>query len=293
MAVQHDELDIPPRFAPRAAPAQTYRVRQREADGSRRLMIVAGAIGGAALLAVVGGWSLLSRGPASVPVIMADSRPIRVKPEARGGLQVAGANDDIMAPDGTKLTDALAAPTETPQTEQLRQMQQADLERNKASAAGASLLIPVPMPPTAAAATPPPAPTLPALATAPTPRAAPAAPMHVATNEMKPAEIPRPTPSKPAPAEARQAEPVHPSVGKTAVQLAAVGSEDDAKAFWRRMSARMPELLLGRKPALTRIERDGRTFWRVRVDGFADTAAADSFCEQVRTKGGGCSVAAF
>jgi hypothetical protein len=77
------------------------------------------------------------------------------------------------------------------------------------------------------------------------------------------------------------------------VQLAAVGSEDDARRFWQRMTARMPELLGGKRPDMVHVERDGRSFWRVRLQGFADATAADAFCEQVRGKGGGCSVAAF
>jgi hypothetical protein len=77
------------------------------------------------------------------------------------------------------------------------------------------------------------------------------------------------------------------------VQFAALASEEAARNEWRNLSKRMPDLLNGRQPIYTRTERDGRTFWRVRTAGFADVAQARAFCDHVRTKGGGCSVADF
>ncbi|MDR3533026.1 MAG: SPOR domain-containing protein [Rhodopila sp.] len=77
------------------------------------------------------------------------------------------------------------------------------------------------------------------------------------------------------------------------VQLAALTSEEAAHNEWQQLSKRMPELLNGRQPAFSRTERDGHIFWRVRTSGFADIAQARSFCERVRAKGGGCSVADF
>ncbi len=55
----------------------------------------------------------------------------------------------------------------------------------------------------------------------------------------------------------------------------------------------MPSLLASRQPDVTRFEHDGKTFWRLRTGGFSDIAQATQFCEQVRAKGGGCSIAAF
>ena len=82
-----DDLDIPA--------AGVYRVPRRHGmdPGTKRLAIIAGGLG-AALLAVVGVWSLGGHRSSHLPVVEADTRPIRVKPENPGGLQVAGANDE-------------------------------------------------------------------------------------------------------------------------------------------------------------------------------------------------------
>jgi hypothetical protein len=77
------------------------------------------------------------------------------------------------------------------------------------------------------------------------------------------------------------------------VQLAALSSEEAARTEWRDLAKRMPGLLNGKQPILTHAERDGHTFWRLRTSGFADIAQARTFCDQVRQKGGGCSVADF
>ena len=77
------------------------------------------------------------------------------------------------------------------------------------------------------------------------------------------------------------------------VQLTAVNSEDAAKSEWQRLSKRLPDLLGQRKPAFSKTEHDGKAMWRVRTGGFADVAQATAFCDKVRAKGAGCSVADF
>jgi hypothetical protein len=269
------------------------------------MLITAGAVGGGVLL-LIGGWSLVGRGSGPVPVVQADSRPIRVRPEVRGGMQVTGANEDILSGAASKQADALGAPTELPQTEQLRQMQQAEAERARAAEAArvranerASERVAMPEPssqPVAEAPAPqaalqpsqmpaPLVPVKPALRSAPEPVPATLVPVIASAPIQTPAAI------KPAikPAETPRAAGTRPAE----VQLAAVGSEEAAKLEWHRLTTRMPELLGGRKPDVSKVERDGRVFWRVRVPGFADAAEAGSFCERVRGKGAGCSVASF
>ncbi|HBK07173.1 MAG TPA: SPOR domain-containing protein [Acetobacteraceae bacterium] len=77
------------------------------------------------------------------------------------------------------------------------------------------------------------------------------------------------------------------------VQLAALTSEESARAEWAQLAKKMPDLLGGRQPSYSKTERDGHTFWRVRTSGFSDVAQARGFCERVRAKGAGCSVADF
>ena len=89
------------------------------------------------------------------------------------------------------------------------------------------------------------------------------------------------------------AKAVPPAAKPVSVQLAALLTEDAAKAEWQQMEHRMPEVLSGHTPNFSRFERDGRTYWRVRVSGFGDMQQAKTFCERVRAKSASCSVADF
>jgi hypothetical protein len=77
------------------------------------------------------------------------------------------------------------------------------------------------------------------------------------------------------------------------VQLAALASEDAAHTEWAQLAKKLPELLNGRQPNFSRIDRDGHVFWRVRTGGFIDLAQARLFCEKIRAKSTGCTVADF
>jgi hypothetical protein len=80
---------------------------------TRRLVLIAGGLGGV-LLAVVGGWSVMGHHSTTVPVVQADSRPMRVKPENPGGMQVAGADEDIFSGGNRAGDGKLAPPPEAP-----------------------------------------------------------------------------------------------------------------------------------------------------------------------------------
>ena len=229
-------------------PSPTYRIprhHQGMDPATRRLAMIAGGLGGV-LLVVVGGWTLIGHRNAAVPVVQADSRPIRVKPENPGGMQVAGADADILS-GGTEMKDGKLAPApEAP--------------------APQALTAPPAPPPVVAAAVPAPAPVV---------AATPA----------------KPVAAKPAPAAEKR--PATPPANGALVQLTAVQSEDAARSEWQRLSKRLPDLLGQRKPAFSKTEHDGKALWRVRTGGFADVPQATAFCEKVRAKGVGCSVADF
>ncbi len=232
------ELDIPPAL---------YRV-PRQDSGTRRMVMIAGALLGAVVLAGGGLWAFQSRGPATIPVVEADPRPVRVKPENPGGLQVAGADDQILSgrPDQQRV-EGLTPPPEVPVALPARPPE------------------PAPQPVQRAALTP-----------APEPAAAPESPPPAA-------------PAQPPAAAAPPARPQPPAASGTAqVQLGALKSEQAAREEWRRLSRRLPDLFEGRQPAITRLERNGQTLYRLRTGGFADAPAAKAFCDQVKSKGGAC-----
>jgi hypothetical protein len=279
---------------------RTPRHRPGMDPNTRRLAIIAGGIG-AALVVMVGAWSLTGGKSGGIPVVEADSRPLRVKPDsAQQGPEI-----DSPTPVGKQ---ALAPTPEAPKPEALRAAaEKAAAEKLAAEKAAADKLAaekaaaeraaaerqvaaapPAAAPPTpvqpvviAPAARPP---SQPALLTAPAPQ--PSAPPTQAPQAQAPARAPAPAPAAVAPAAPARS-------GSTQVQLAAVTSEQAALSEWSRLEKRMPDVLGGRRPAVVKAERDGKTFYRLRTGGFADTSQASSFCEKVRAKGGVCSVASF
>ena len=271
-----DQYDIPQNAGPvgvgqvgagRAGLAPpSYRPQPRPAGmdpGTRRLALIAGGLGGGLLL-MVGVWSLNGHGSGTVPVIQADKTPLRVKPDNPGGMQVAGANDELLTGDATGKAGTVAPPPEKPDPQALR-----------AQAAPA----PAPAPAAVAPTAPADVAAAPAAPPAKTAAAAPVAHPPVAK-----------TPARPGVATQSVLGSAHHGAE---VQLGALASEQAAREEWERLTRRMPGLLDQHRPDVAKAEVNGRTFWRLRTTGFADVAEATSFCEQVRSKGGGCSIAAF
>lgn len=154
----------------------SYRVRPEPAGLPWRMLALAGAVVGT--LAIAGGltWLLAgrssddARAPASVPVLQADARPVKVRPDNAGGMTVANQDQIVLEPVRVRReagrqpsTGAVAPEPEAPRIEELRR---------------AAL-----PPPTAA----PPAPPPPA---APAPTAAPAAAPTAAPTAAPPATAP-------------------------------------------------------------------------------------------------------
>ena len=77
---------------------------------------------------VVGGWSMIGHHSGAVPVVQAESGPIRVKPANPGGMQITGANEDILS--GTDTNGGkLAPPPEVPEPQALRALHRRRLSR--------------------------------------------------------------------------------------------------------------------------------------------------------------------
>jgi hypothetical protein len=246
---------------------RTPRSRSGMDPNTRKLAIIAGSIGGA-LAVIVAAWSFTGgRGPGGVPVVEADSRPLRVKPEKQAqGPEVDDSDDG---------RQALAPTPEAPKPQALKAQAEA-----AAAAAAAAASRPTPPSPQPVALTSPVAPS-------------PVAPSPVPALPAAPAATSRP--ASPPPAAAAAPAPAKPpaAAGKAQVQLAAVGTAEAARDEWSRLQKRMPDILGGRTPAVLKYERDGKTLWRLRTGGFASNSEASSFCQKVRAKGGNCSVAAF
>ncbi|MDQ2762492.1 MAG: SPOR domain-containing protein [Pseudomonadota bacterium] len=253
---------------------------------SRRLIIFAVGLG-TVLAALIGASTLMGHRSTAVPVVTADPSPVRVKPENPGGMKIDGAENDVFSGGSDIANSKLAPPAESPDAMALRipvpPASTPSPSQPSASAPSASVLeasLPPAMRPSAS--------TAPAV-TPETPLAPPPVAKPLAVTSIPPAGPA--AAAHPAPAAVETAAP--PSAHQALVQLAALMSEDAARSEWQRLTKRMPELLNGRQPVFTRTERDSHTFWRVRTAGFADVAQARAFCDQVRAKGGGCSVADF
>ena len=109
-----DGMDIPPPRSNLTPPQSGYRSAAPAPDGMTRILVLA-ACGLGGLLALGGvGWLVFGRSAAPVPVIEADSRPIRVKPDNPGGMQIAGAEEAAAGP------QAMAPAIEAPAPQALR-----------------------------------------------------------------------------------------------------------------------------------------------------------------------------
>ncbi|HUZ62803.1 MAG TPA: SPOR domain-containing protein [Acetobacteraceae bacterium] len=240
----------------------------------RRLALIAGGIG-AVLVIVVGMWGFSGGGSNTAPVIEPASGPVKVRPTNPGGMKIVGANDQVLSDQAQGGPTHLAPPPQVPNPQALSQ-------QDAATASGTST-------PGTATPTPPPAPDQFALPMPPPPPpgyVAPAAP----TTALAAAQ-----PVSPA------APAIAPATGGTAagagqgtqVQLAALDSRQRARVEWQHLQQRMPGLLAGRQPDIVKAVVNGKTFWRLRMNGFATIAQATSFCAQVRAKGASCSIATF
>ncbi len=118
---------------------------------------------------------------------------------------------------------------------------------------------------------------------------APVAP-ETAPTEVKPPAKPDIPPILAAPVAPAPAAPVQ---AGAAIQLAAFATQQEAAQDWAKLADKLPALFNGHKPVVAQARIANHVVYRLRAGGFANGAAAQSFCEQVREKGGDCSLAKF
>ncbi|MFC3124821.1 SPOR domain-containing protein [Pseudoroseomonas globiformis] len=248
--------------------------------------MAAGLIGTLAVGGFVG-WAVTHYADNTIPVVAADARPIKVRPESRGGMQVANQDEIIFERRtviGTQEASGRLGPAaEAPNLDALRAattpppsiVQPQHVERVPVAPQEVPYQAPVQQAPVQAA---PIAPHSPAAAVPEAPLA-PATPQQAA----RPA-VPSPVvPSPVQPATMRTA-------GMVVVQLGALDSESGARSEWERLGRRIPELG-SRTPQVIRFEREGRpTMWRLRTGGFTTREDAGEFCDVVKSRGGACAV---
>jgi cell division septation protein DedD len=233
----------------------SWRPAQRESDipwlmlGAAGMILVLVALGG------LGVWAWGSMGAGGVPVVEADPRPFKVRPDDPGGMRVPNQTEMVLErpsnrPQPPEAGRSTARMPEAPNLDGLR------------------------------AATTPPPPAIPLRALVPVPAA-----------EAPPAPAPEPVPApmiatpRPAPTPAPAPAPVG---GRVQVQLGAMSTEEAARGEWVRLQGRVPDLQ-GRSPQILRFERPGQPpLFRLRTGGFADQDAARQLCETVRARGGNC-----
>lgn len=205
-------------------------------------------------------------GSSDIPLIRADNRPIKVKPDKPGGMQV---------PD----RDMLIYGEQHPQVEHLLPPPEQPMPRP---------VPPPPIPPKAQTATPaasapsaPPAPT--PTATAPTSAVPALTPAPTATDPIAErigqlAAAPRTSPAKPPPE-------VAPEKRGLRVQVGAVRTESEARGEWERLKRKNTDLLGTLSAVTVRADLGEKgIYYRIQAGPISDTSTADRICSELRQR---------
>jgi hypothetical protein len=219
----------------------------------------------------------------SVPVIHAEDKPIKVKPQDRGGMDVP--NQDKL------IYDQMAAKGPPSQAERL--LPPPEQAQTPPSAATASNAASAPLPPVTTAPVAKPA-----------TESAPVSAMTAGAGPILPKGVPSPVaPTSKPPAVAKQAvapiaappppanTPTARSAGGWVVQLEAVKSEAEAKSEWARLKNAHKEELADLSSDIVRVDLGAKgIYWRVR-GGPLDEAQARLLCAQLTKQSQGCLIA--
>ncbi|TRW16656.1 SPOR domain-containing protein [Glacieibacterium frigidum] len=273
--------------------AEVEEERPASTSVSQRKLIGGIALFAALLALIIGGvWAITSgqrEGGSSgevavnaedVPLIPADPGPYKVRPADPGGMQIDGAGDTMYAAgEGADVGGALD-PGALPEDPMPRPGTAAAQPEDLLPAEGASAQVAIPP----ARGTVAPAAGASAQVAIP-PVRTPAAP--------PPVPVAKPAPLKPLPkpvAPVAGTPPAKPSTGSAALQLGAFSSSAAADTAWKDLTKRFT-YLGGLSKAVGKVERDGKTLYRLRATGVTDAAKAADLCARLKVAGEDCLVA--
>jgi SPOR domain len=235
--------------------------RPRRLLATMLALLIMGLFSGGLWFAYVQGTHHAGNDAASgdVPLIRADERPTKVKPEQPGGMEIPDRDKLIYNPTRS-VVEHLLPPPEKPIT---RPTPLPQVEAGR-SATGA---------------------TPPVSGTPETPPAAPpmAQPQQQAAAPSGGKIVPTPPgPSKPAAAKA---------VG-TRLQLGSLRSEDAARQEWERIKRKNADLLGNLSATPTRADLgDKGIYYRIQTGPVADPAVAERICSELKQRSIGCIIA--
>jgi len=226
--------------------------------------------------------------PANIPIVRADPKPMKVKPENPGGIDVPFQNTEIY--DRVAQQTGGVVPVRPPVAgsvpparpgERLLPGPEAPMPRPQPPPAPVAAIPSVPeivVPPDAVVVTPAPPP-----AVLPPPAAAPATPV--------PATPPATIAARPAPATPPASAAAAPAGPGPRIQLASVRDMADAQREWARVTRQYSDLLGGLSPQFVPADLGDRgVFIRVQAGPFASPEAARAACDALRARGAGCNV---
>ena len=193
---------------------------------------------------------------ASIPLIRADDRPTKVKPERPGGMEIPDRDKLIYSPT-RPVVERLLPPPEKPMPRPVPPPPGPLAQREQ---------------PPATASSPP----------APPPAATPQAPQSAAAAP----------PAKPPPPLAAPPKTAATATAGTRLQLGSVRSEDEARQEWERIKRKNADLLgtLSVTPIRADLGDKG-IYYRVVAGPVADPAAAERICSELKQRSVGCIVA--
>jgi cell division septation protein DedD len=230
--------------------------RPRRVLATALALLVMGLFGGGLWFAYVQGARHAGGDAATggVPLIRADERPTKVKPERPGGMEIPDRDKLIYNP-VRPIVEHLLPPPEKP--------------------------MPRPAPPSNSPPRTEPPPTT---AATPAPVSPPAAPANQAQQSAaaSPAKVPPAQPAPPKPAIA----------GGPRLQLGSVRSEDAAHQEWERIKRKNADLLgtLSATPIRADLGDKG-IYYRIQTGPVSDAAAAERICSELRQRSIGCIIA--